>query len=74
MEYLSCDLQEGKAGKFRIRKQKSGFGGQTVVIVIYLFAQSKKGRDQYFCGKLRNLIFDTQEQSTHCITLLPTAS
>lgn len=65
--------KKGTTGKFRIRKEELGFGGQTAVLSVYLFAHSQKREEigQYFYGKIRNVIFDTQEQSTLCTTLLP---
>ena len=73
---ISCDLEEGKMGKFRIRKLESGSWGHTVVTLIYLLLTTRKKEkiSQHFCGKTRNLIFEMQEQSTHCIVLSSRAS
>ena len=63
-------------GKFRIRKLESGSWGHTVVTLIYLLLTTRKKEkiSQYFCGKIRNFIFEMQEQNTHCIVLSLRAS
>ena len=51
-------------------------GGHTVVTLIYLLLTTRKKEkiSQYFCGKIRNFIFEMQEQNTHCIVLSLRAS